>query len=102
MAGNAVEDVNFYGLGNGRGVPAVKIATYKVCELFCCGHIWSEHVTSQMSQEVVEKFTMPTYSRGLNCSSFSGLPFVLQAILVFFVMLMLTCSVILLKWQYLL
>ncbi|KAM0995805.1 hypothetical protein ACFX2C_005890 [Malus domestica] len=82
VAGNAVEDENFNGLGNERGVPAAKIATYKVCELFCCCHIRPsqlEHVRSQMSQDVAEKYTMPTNSSGLNCSSFSGLPLVLQA-----------------------
>ncbi|XP_024013692.1 subtilisin-like protease SBT4.5 isoform X2 [Eutrema salsugineum] len=34
-AGNAVKDVSFYGLGNGTargGVPAARIAVYKVCE----------------------------------------------------------------------
>ncbi|TQD75165.1 hypothetical protein C1H46_039305 [Malus baccata] len=59
------------------------------------------HVISQMSREVAEKYMMPTSLRGLNCSSFSGLPLVLRAQTCSLCDFIILCSVILLNWHFL-
>lgn len=56
-AGNAVNDVSFYGLGNGTargGVPAARISVYKVCGITKCP---SHGILSAFDDAIADNWT---------------------------------------------
>lgn len=63
-AGNAVNDVSFYGLGNGTargGVPAARISVYKVCGITKCP---SHGILSAFDDAIADNVDLITISIG--------------------------------------
>ncbi|CAA7036687.1 unnamed protein product [Microthlaspi erraticum] len=70
-AGNAVKDVSFYGLGNGTvrgGVPAARIAVYKVCDPGDPG-CTTDGILSAFDDAIADKVDLITISIGGDDSS---------------------------------
>ncbi|CAH2069452.1 unnamed protein product [Thlaspi arvense] len=69
VAGNAVADTSFYGLGNGTvigGVPASRIVTYKVCTLLGCS---SDSILAAFDDAIADGVDMISISVGIGYAS---------------------------------